>query len=141
MSTISEGLLLDTHTWLWMQDADPRIGRSVVRLIDHARAQMSVYVSAISVWEIGNLEQAGRVVLNAPIEEWLALGYGPGLLQLIEVESKIACASTRLPGNIHRDPADRILAATARLHNLTLMTNDRQLLAYAKQGHLKARPL
>lgn len=139
MSEISDGVLLDTHLWIWLQQGDSRASRLTAKFVDEARSTNSAFVSAISVWEIGMLEWAGRISLNHPIEEWVKMAYSRGRLRPIPVSSEIALLSTRLPGNLHRDPADRILVATAQHMDLTLLTRDDALLAYAKQGHLRAR--
>ena len=140
MNEISEAFLLDTHTWVWVQQGDAR-GARAATVIEAARAEEGAFVSAISVWELGILEKAGRVVLSHPLEEWLSMAYSVGRLRCVPVSSEIALLTTRLPGDIHRDPADRILAATARLMNLTLLTRDEALLAYARQGYLRARKI
>ena len=94
-------------------------------------------VSAISVWEIAQLEAARRIQLSVDVRAWVgrALAF-PGV-QLKGLSPAIAIESTRLPGSLHRDPADRILIATARLTGAALVTCDERILTYAKQGHVK----
>lgn len=135
---MSEGGLLDTHTWVWAMEEDDQLPGKSIKLIDEFQVEQRLFVSAASVWELGNLERAGRVNLRFPLEEWLREAYSDGGPQLIPITGDIALASTRLPGDIHRDPIDRILAATARLYSLTLLTRDKALLSYAKEGHLRA---
>ena len=91
----------------------------------------------MSVWEAAQKQAAGRLHLRGTVEEWLAESVSDDGLQLIDLEVRDLIASTRLPGGIHGDPTDRILAATAREHNFTLVTHDTELRRYAKQGHLK----
>jgi PIN domain nuclease of toxin-antitoxin system len=88
-------------------------------------------VSAISCWEVAKLVEYGRLVLPLPPKEWLeqALSY-PGI-RLLELTPEIAVESTQLPGEFHRDPADQIIVATARLHNCPLITSDGNLLNYS----------
>lgn len=80
-------------------------------------------VSVISCWEIAKLVEYGRLALACPVEEWMgqALGY-PGV-QLIPLTPQIAIESTKLPGNFHRDPADQITVATARVYDILLLTS------------------
>ena len=87
-------------------------------------------VSAISCWEVAKLVELGRVALSCSLEEWLdqALSY-PGV-QLIALTPEIAIESTRLPGDFHRDPADQIIVATARVYGCSLVTSDEKILKY-----------
>jgi PIN domain nuclease of toxin-antitoxin system len=80
------------------------------------------------------LVEYGRLVLPCDLREWFeqALSY-PGV-ELIELTPEIAIASTQLPGEFHRDPADQIIAATALVNKCPLITLDRKILEYS---HLK----
>lgn len=83
---------------------------------------------------------AGAVLLDTHVLVWLVAGDTrvslPGL-RLAPLEPAIAVASSRLPGDPHGDPADRIIVATARHHGATLVTADDKLLAYGTAGHVK----
>lgn len=133
--------LLDTHAWIWIQEGVPGISTSMVATIDEARRFDKVFVSAVSIWEIGNLEIRNRVQLNSAIDEWLHMAFTVGRLQVLPLDGQIALASSRLPGELHRDPADRMLVATARIYNLTLLTRDRRLLDYGRKGHVRVRKI
>lgn len=79
-----------------------------------------------------------RIALAVPVETWFAgLARLEGVI-LAEMPPKVLIASASLPGDPPKDPADRILAATAREYALTLVTRERQLLQYADQGHIRA---
>jgi len=136
--TTPELLLLDTHVWLWfaLGNAD-RLGEGTRRQIEDAAYQGKLAVSAITPWEIAMLEVKGRITLGAPCEKWIANALKLPGLRLIGLEPEIASASTRLPGNFHPDPADRILVATARAFDATLATADERIIAYAKAGYLR----
>lgn len=136
---MSERYLLDTHVWIWMQEGTAKLPSVVIRLIDDARRDSEVFVSAISAWEIALLEQAERIELSMPIGEWFDAAFTRGRLHLAPLSPGIAIESSRLPGDLHRDPADRILAATARIERLTLLTRDKRLLDYGRKGHLRTR--
>lgn len=131
-------LLLDTHVWLWfaLGNAD-RLGEGARRQIEDAAYQGKLAVSAITPWEIAMLEIKGRITLGTPCEKWVANALKLPGLRLIGLEPEIAIASTRLPGKFHPDPADRILAATARALDATLATVDERIIAYAKAGYLR----
>jgi PIN domain nuclease of toxin-antitoxin system len=132
-------LLLDTHVWVWYVEDDGRqFSRRIVPLIEAAVQKSEVVVSAISVWEIALLEAARRLDLSMDVRTWVerALAF-PGV-RFKGLSPSIAIESTRLPAPLHRDPADRILVATARSLGAAIVTRDERILAYAKQGHVKA---
>ena len=134
------GLLLDTHYWLWLQMGDTsQIGTAAQRNLAEAQAERRLFASSISVLEFARLAHSGRVDLGQSIDDFVSQAERADGLQILALSHRILIESTRLPGNIHRDPSDRLLVATAREHGLTLITRDRYLLDYAKQGHLNAR--
>jgi PIN domain nuclease of toxin-antitoxin system len=131
-------VLLDTHIWVWyLENETKRFSRRITPLVERAVQRGDVVVSAISVWEIAQLEAARRLELSVDVRTWVgrALAF-PGV-RLKGLSPSIAIESTRLPGQPHRDPADRILIATARLMGATLVTCDKAMLAYAKAGHVR----
>lgn len=131
-------LLLDTHVWLWFALGDAsRLTAPVRKKIEIATHGGKLTVSSISVWEIGMLETKGRIVLSLPCEKWITAALELPGLRLIGLEPEIAVASSRLPGELHGDPVDRILAATARAHNATLATADERLVSYGKTGLMR----
>ncbi len=136
-----DNFLLDTHAWIWLQEGIPGLSTKLIATVDQARANDKVFISAVSVWEIGNLEARRRVRFHSNIEEWLHIAFTIGRLQLLPLDAQIALASSRLPGDLHRDPADRILVATARIHDLTLLTRDARLLDYGREGHLRVQKI
>ena len=131
-------LLLDTHVWVWyVEDEAKQFSRRIPPLVERAVRRGDVVVSAISVWEIAMLEAARRIQLSVDVRAWVgrALAF-PGV-RLAGLSPPIAIESTRLPGPLHRDPADRLLIATARLTGAALVTRDERILAYAKKGHVR----
>jgi PIN domain nuclease of toxin-antitoxin system len=131
-------LLIDTHCLVWMQSNDlsefSKEGRSA---IEAASRNRSLLVSIISVWEIGLLVAKGRLTLFQPCEEWVRGALAIPGLSLVPMSTEIALASSSPPGVLHFDPADRIIVATARHLGATLLTRDRKLIEYGRQGHLK----
>lgn len=87
-------------------------------------------ISIISCWEVAKLVEHNRLNLPSPIEEWIekALQY-PGI-RLLNLTPRIVVEATQLPGNFHRDPADQLIVATARVHEIPLATADRKILSY-----------
>jgi PIN domain nuclease of toxin-antitoxin system len=131
-------LLLDTHVWVWYVENEPgQFSRRIEPLVETAVRRGGVVVSAISVWEVALLEAARRIDLSVDVRAWVgrALAF-PGV-RLKALSPSIAIESTRLPGPLHRDPADRILIATARLLGAALVTRDERILAYAEKGHVR----
>lgn len=134
-----ERLLLDTHTWIWLIADNGQIAPTTRQVVASAQKERILFASVISVWEAANLEAKGRVQLGAGVHAWLEQSLADDGIQLLPLTPEIAVASTRLPGNLHRDPADGILAATARIEGLTLLTRDVRLLDYGRKGHLRTR--
>lgn len=133
--------LLDTHSWIWLIADSGHIGSATKVLLTSAQRDGRLFGSIISIWETANLEAKGRISLAGGIHQWLESSFADDGIQLLPLSSQIAVLSTRLPGTLHRDPADRILAATARIERLTLLTRDANLLAYGRQGHLRVRKM
>jgi PIN domain nuclease of toxin-antitoxin system len=107
-------IVLDTHIWVWWVHDDANLPPAHKAYIQE-RETDGLGISAISCWEIAKLVENNRLRLPVPIGEWLdqALAY-PGM-RLLELTPRIAVESTQLPGSFHRDPADQIIVATARL--------------------------
>jgi PIN domain nuclease of toxin-antitoxin system len=132
-------LLLDTHVWLWYAEgvAD-RLRPSSVRRLEEARLGDGLVVSAISVWEIGMHAARGRIQLAVPLRDWVERALAAPGIRLAPLDAAVAAESTLLPGGPRGDPADRFLIATARTQGVALATRDEGILAYAKQGFLRA---
>lgn len=131
-------LLLDTHVWLWLESDPGQIGKQAANDIARAAQSGNLWVSVLSVWEIGMLVAKERIRLSMPVDEWVRQAAATPGMRMLGLSPEIALESTRLPDTPHGDPVDRMLVATARMHNLTLVTQDAKILAYAKLGHLKA---
>jgi len=114
-------ILLDTHVWLWLLHNPSQLSSQAQAAIDSEESQSGLLVSAISVWEIAIKSSSGKLTLPLPINEWYALA---------QTHSGIAIASTQLPDNFHKDPADRILVAIARRYGIPLVTCDAKILNY-----------
>ena len=131
--------LLDTHVWLWVVcGGKSELRKPAASAIERAATRSALVISAISVWEVAMLESKGRIQLQMECLEWVDAAIRRAGLRIIPLSTEIAVASTRLPGEPHGDPADRIIAATARHENAVLLTRDRSLLDYAARGFLRA---
>jgi PIN domain nuclease of toxin-antitoxin system len=125
-------ILLDTHALVWWVAEPDRIPTRSRRLIDAAlKSSEALAVSAISVWEIAMLVERGRLRLTIDSDTWIANVESLPFLAFQSVDTVIARRAVHLPAFPHRDPADRMIVATALGLNATLVTADRRLRAYA----------
>ena len=131
-------LLLDTCASIWLATDEPVSAEASDAVRHAAKSGTPTFVSPITAWEIGMLVARGRMNLLMTPERWFErLMEAPGL-RLASLPPAVLIASSFLPGVPPNDPADRILAATAREYGLRLVTRDRPLLDYAEQGHMQA---
>lgn len=126
-------ILLDTHIWLWWASRDSRLTPERLKAIE-AHTESGVGVSIISCWEVAQKVQTGKLVLDRPVEEWFDLGLTYPGVRLLGLTPAIVLESTRLPGTFHRDPADQIIVATARVLGVPLLTADERILQYPHVG-------
>jgi PIN domain nuclease of toxin-antitoxin system len=117
-------LLLDTHIWVRSQLAPERLSHRVTRALNDPRNEL--WISPVSTWEIVLLCERGRLKLADGPEAWIQTALTRSPLREAPLTHEIALA-TRSIGLPHRDPADRLLAATALVLGLTLVTADRTL--------------
>lgn len=133
-------LLLDTHAAIWVTEDQP-LASTAVEAIDAAyRAGSTVFVSPITAWEVGLLVSRNRLSLVAKPERWFRRLLAIPGVKPAELSPEILIASSFLPGEPPRDPADRILLATARELGVTLITRDRLLLKYGEEGQASTIP-
>jgi len=121
-------IILDTHIWVWWVQNDPRLTQKYQDYLNIYHTQ-GLGVSIISCWEVAKLVENNRLVLPLNIEDWLnqALAY-PGV-ELINLNLPIIRESTQLTG-FHKDPADQLIVATARIYSCPLLTVDSKILSY-----------
>jgi PIN domain nuclease of toxin-antitoxin system len=120
--------LLDTHVLLrWLLE-DKRLSRRQRRIIQEAGADSPLLVAGISLWEIATLHALGRIVLTMPLRDWLEQATAPPLVQVVGMDATVAAEVAALPPSFHRDPGDRIIVATCRVHGATLLTGDRRII-------------
>jgi PIN domain nuclease of toxin-antitoxin system len=131
-------VLLDTHVFVWHMEGSKKIGKRTQAAVEEAAESDAALVSAITPWEIALLVSKGRLKLGTDVMDWLRDAMANPGLHVAPLEPEIAVASTRLPFDIHADPADRILVATARHLGATFVTADKALLDLAKNGYFRA---
>jgi PIN domain nuclease of toxin-antitoxin system len=140
MKTEPREFLLDTHAWIWLVGGDDRLAAPVLEAIFEAAGARTLFLSVISIWEVSLLARKGRLILNRPCLDWVHAALSRSGTEVMSFTSEIAVECNSLPGQFHDDPVDRMIAATARLEGLTVVTRDRQILAYAAQGYVSALP-
>jgi len=121
--------LLDTHVWIWAMD-DPGSLPAGVRAELFKHTNLPFGLSVISVWEASKKESIGKLRLSCPIRQWFASAIREPFVQLLPMTVDVAHESNHLPGEFHRDPADQIIVASARIHRLTLISSDQRIRAY-----------
>ncbi len=130
------GALLDTHVWIWLNEGSSELKPKAVAAIDAFAENQNIFISPLSIWEIGTLVNKKRLILQTPLNEWVKQALSQPGIELLPFSSTIAVESTQLPGEFHGDPADRIITASARIEQLTLITRDQNILRYGKQGYV-----
>jgi PIN domain nuclease of toxin-antitoxin system len=126
-------IVLDTHILLWWVNGGAELSKAAKRAINQERKAKdgSLFISAISVWEIAMLVQRERLVLGTDIEAWLHTVAQLKEVSFVPVDNMIAMKSNALPEPFHKDPADRIIVATARELSSPLVTADERIRGYA----------
>lgn len=122
-------IVLDTHIWVWWVHDDAQLPADYKTYIQHHEVT-GLGVSTISLWEVAKLVESGRLTLPVPVRDWLdqAIGY-PGI-SVLELTPEIIVDSTQLPGSFHRDPADQLIVATARVFRCPIVTIDHKIRTY-----------
>lgn len=123
-------IVLDTHVWLWWLHDPARLSQAAEELIQQEQASGTLIISAISVWEVAVKVQSGKLAIPMDIYRWYesARSYPATIIEPLSPLDAIA--STQLPGNFHKDPADRIIISLARRLAVPLLTCDRKILDY-----------
>jgi PIN domain nuclease of toxin-antitoxin system len=134
----SQLLLLDTHVLVWLMFGESRLGGRAKDAIARASREERLRVSAITPWEIGVLVCKKRIDLRRDLMAWVRDALSMPGVALVPLDPEIAVASTRLPFEMHPDPADQIIVATAQNLGATLVTADGALLALAEAGNFRA---
>lgn len=131
-------ILLDTHIFIWLMNGDTSIPVKIRKIINESIIESAVYLSIISCWEIAMLERKKRITLTSPCDDWIETATEKTGIEILSLTPNICAESCNLPDGFHEDPADRMIVASARIEDLTLITRDESILKYASLHHVKA---
>ena len=124
-------VVIDTHVLVWWVSGDKSLSIPASAAIKDALANDSeVVISSISAWEIAMLIEIGRLTLTMDLDSWLGEVAEIDGVRFMPVDNEIAVKSTMLPDKFHKDPADRMIVATARKLAVPLITADDKIRAY-----------
>lgn len=121
-------LLLDTHVWVWSQEDPDRLGPQAKRVL--LDAQHENHVCTISTLEVARLVRMRAIDVSIALRDWVERALLALHARTVSISHEIAMEAYALPEPFHKDPADRLLVAACRMHDLTLLTADERILAY-----------
>jgi PIN domain nuclease of toxin-antitoxin system len=122
-------LLMDTHVWFWSLTEPGNLSKAALDILQRTETGRRS-IASISIWEFAMMVARGRIEIKMTAEQWLDYAVHKAGLRVLELTPKVAIESCELPGDFHRDPADRIIVATARVNGATLVTRDQKILGY-----------
>lgn len=124
-------IVLDTHALVWWVGGDENLSRAAKKAIESELDGGQIVVSAISAWEIAMLVDREKLVLSMDVDSWLTTVANIPAVRFMPVDVEIMIKSVELPGDFHKDPADRMIVSTARKLAAPLVTRDEKIRAYA----------
>ena len=130
-------IVLDTHVLIWVARGDPKLGRDAVKLIEDAAGEMGLMIPAFCAWELAQIEKRQGLSFEGDTLRWFERIFAEPGFTLSPLVPAIAIDSVKMEWS-HKDPADRIIVATARHLRAPLLTADSMILKYAAAGHLEA---
>ncbi|MES2337871.1 MAG: type II toxin-antitoxin system VapC family toxin [Pseudomonadota bacterium] len=131
-------ILLDTNVLIWLAGDDPRLGSKARATIEQVSIEDGLAASAMALWEIGLLATNGKLLIPGSLNSWIDKLIENLGIEIMPIDRNVAIAAGILPRDVHGDPGDRMMIATARERICPLMTSDRKILGYAKAGLLQA---
>lgn len=144
MTSAGDAVLLDTCAVIWLANGDP-MSPQAMQAIRAAGLAQAIHVSPITAWEIGLLsrprpKQPAELQFRPDPKTWFARFMGRPGIQAAALTPDIAIEASHLPGELHGDPADRLIIATARNLGLPVVTRDRKIIAYGEAGFVRTIP-
>ncbi len=130
-------LLLDTHVWIWSQEKPDKLGPRARKLLLSSGHRNCI--SAISTLEIARLVSIGEISVSIPLSDWVMESLAELSAESIPVTHEVSIEAYSLPGEFHADPVGRMLVATSRCYDFTLVTADDRILQYREVRTVNAR--
>jgi len=131
---MGDGLLIDTHIALWLDSGNDQLKPATRDLIDRCwRKGGSIFLSAVSAWEIAVLVDRGHIQLDLPLQDWLDRFLGRPGIEAVPLDHKTAIRAYQLHHLEHRDPGDRLLIASAIELGCPLVTYDDRIRTFGRQ--------
>lgn len=121
-------IVIDTHIWVWYKADRARLSQSQLNIL--AQTEGPILVSAISMWELAHLLYRGRIETGKDPRQWIDDAVTLDRLEFVDLTPPIVCDAMSLPGDFHKDPADRLIVATAGVLDAPLLTADGAILRY-----------
>ena len=123
-------IVLDTHTWIWYVSNPELLSKRAKRAVNSALTIKEIFISSISVWEVALLVASKRLQLTMHVSDWIAKSEAFPFFKFVPVDNAIALKSVNLPESLHKDPADRIIIATAMVMGAPVVSKDEKILNY-----------
>lgn len=123
-------IVIDTHVLVWWVSGTEPLSKIAAKAIKNNLGKSEIIISSISAWEIAMLIGKNRLVLSMDVESWLDEVSQIDGVRFMPVDNEIGIKSTQLPGKFHKDPADRMIVATARKLAVPLVTADQRIIDY-----------
>lgn len=125
-------IVLDTHILIWWVNSPQKLSKKAKKAIDEEKTKNGIFISSISTFEIYLLIKKGKLELTNYPDAWVERIESLPYVHFVPMDNQIAAASVNLPDFIHKDPADRIIIATALNLGAKLVTSDKKILEYSK---------
>ncbi len=122
-------ILLDTHVWWWALNEPKKLSNKAYKIIKENPPDKRA-IASISMWEFSMMVRTGKVEIKIPTDQWLDQAVNTTGIEVYDLNPRVAAESCNLPGEFHKDPADRIITATARVNDITLITKDKKIIDY-----------
>jgi len=123
-------ILLDTHAWVWLVSNPGNLSEAAKNSLETAMEENAVYVSSISVWEVALLVLRKRLKLTMDVNDWIRKSEQLPFMKFVPINNFIAVQSVYLSPPLHKDPADRIIIATAKSMGMPIVTKDDKIRNY-----------
>ncbi|WP_224081968.1 type II toxin-antitoxin system VapC family toxin [Cupriavidus laharis] len=123
-------IVLDTHALVWWASGSDELSATAKAAIERESREGQIVVSAISAWEIAMLVEREKLVLSMDVGSWLDTVAQIEAVTFYPVDVDVSIKSVHLPGEFHKDPADRMIVATARKLAVPLVSKDERIRAY-----------